>query len=145
MAFFCISMANSVSMNYEEKTYDELVKGINRLEEKYNSIETQCLKDNLTFDEFCNKAHDVKEELYFIDKYARLKQEPTITYGKEWSGRLIPIEEFKKDCTTGFFTDDDGIGYYATESSKSDIKVIPSDMTEDLYRKDFPYVLWFNR
>lgn len=132
-------------MDYSDKTYEELVKDADRLEAEYNAIETQCLKDNMTFDAFCEKAHDVKEKLYFVEKYARLKQEPTITYGKEWSGRLIPIEEFKKDCATGFFTDEDGVGYYATESSKSDIKVLPSDMTEDLYRKDFPYVLWFNR
>lgn len=132
-------------MNYSEKTYDELVKDIDRLEAEYNSIETQCLKDNMTFDEFCNKAHDVKEKLYFLSKYMRLKKEPIITYGKEWNGKLIPLEDFKRECGTGFYTDDDGNGYYATESSKSDIPVLPSDFTEDLYRKDFPYILWFNR
>lgn len=131
-------------MNYEEKTYDELVKDINRLESEYTSIETQCLKDNLTFEKFCDKAHDVKEKLYFAEKYLRLKQEPVITYGKEWNGKLIPLDDFKRECGTGYYTDEDGHGYYATESSKSDILVMPSDITENIYRTDFPYVLWFN-
>lgn len=132
-------------MEYSEKTYEELVKDADRLEAEYNAIETQCLKDNMTFDAFCEKAHDVKEKLYFIEKYIRLKQEPTITYGKEWNGKLMLLEDFKRDCGTGFYTDDDGYGYYATESSKSDIQVYPSDITENVYRTDFPYIIWFNR
>lgn len=131
-------------MNYSDKTYDELVKCLNRLEAEYNSIEEQCLKDNLTFDEFCNKAHDVKEGIYFIHKYMRIKATPSITYGKEWNGKLVTLEDFKKGCETGFYGDEDGIGYYATESSKSDVTAMPSDFTENIYREDFPYILWFD-
>jgi len=131
-------------MNYDEKTYDELVREHDRLESEYTSIETQCLKDNLTFNEFCDKAHDVKEKLYYIEKYMRLRQEPTITYGKEWGGKFMEFEEFKKQCDTLYLTDTDGYGFYASESSKSDIIVIPSDITENIFREDFPYVIWFN-
>lgn len=138
-------MANNDTMNYSERSYDELVRELDRLEAEYNSIETQCLKDNMTFDEFCNKAHDVKEKMFFASKYMRIKQEPVITYGKEWTGEKMTFDEFKSQCGTGFLTDDDGVGYYATESSKSDIRVYPSDIEENVFRTDFPYVIWTNK
>ena len=130
---------------YGNKTYDELIRDLDRLEAEYNSIEESCLKDNLSFSEFCEKAHDVKEKMFYIDKYARLKQEPEITYGKEWNGHFMTIEDFKKDCTSGYYVDEDGYGFYATESSKSDVKIMPSDVLENIIRTDFPYVIWFNK
>ena len=120
----------------------------NRLEEKYSQIETECLKDNLSYAEFCNKAHDVKEKMFIVDKLIRLKEDPVVTYGKEWSGKLYEIEKFKELCGENeqILTDEDGIGYYATETSKSNIIVKPSDFAyENMIRKDFTHVLWFNK
>ena len=114
-------------MDYSEKTYEELLKEEQRLNQEYTDIETQSLKDNLTFNEFCEKAHDVKEKLFFLDKQIRLKKEPIITYGKEWTGDFMTIDEFRNKSQSKFFTDEDGIGYYATESSKSDVEIKPSD------------------
>lgn len=132
-------------MNYEDKTYDELLRDESKLEMAYSDIETECLKDNLSFSEFCDKAHDVKEKLFFVDKYIRLKKEPIITYGKEWNGNFMSIDEFKGKCESGYYTDEDGRAYYATESSKSDIEIKPSDFEFNLIRDDFPYVIWFNK
>lgn len=130
--------------NYKDYSYDELIKERNKLEKEYNEIETQSLKDVLTFNEFCEKVRPVKENLFFVYKYLRLKKDPVITYGKDWNGKVYTIEDFKKECGAGFLTDEDGTGFYATESAKSDIDIIPSDVEYNLVREDFPYVIWFN-
>lgn len=133
--------------SYLNKSYSDLVTEYNRLEEKYEQIETDCLKDNLSFAEFCNKAHDVKDKLFAIDKFLRVKEDPILTYGKEWSGTLYEISKFKELCDEAHqtFTDEDGIGYYATETAKSNIVIKPSDFTYDMVRTDFTHVLWFNK
>lgn len=128
---------------FGSKSYDELIREKERLETEYKDIEEESLKNGLAFQKFCEKSHDVKEKLFFIDKYIRIKQEPVITYGKEWDGILIEIEDFKNKCNSGFYSDEDGVGYYASESSKSDIKIYPSDVIENILRNDFPYVIWF--
>lgn len=132
---------------YLNKTYSELASERNRLEEKYSEIENECLKDNLSYAEFCNKAHDVKEKLFAIDKFMRLKEDPVLTYGKEWSGKLYEINKFRELCDEAHqvFTDEDGFGYYATETTKSSIIVKPSDFVYDMVRDDFTHVLWFNK
>lgn len=132
---------------YLNKTYSELASERNRLEEKYSEIENECLKDNLSYAEFCNKAHDVKEKLFAVDKFMRLKEDPVLTYGKEWSGKLYEINKFRELCDEAHqvFTDEDGFGYYATETTKSSIIVKPSDFVYDMARDDFTHVLWFNK
>lgn len=132
-------------MDYSERTYEELLKEEQKLNKEYTDIETQSLKDNLTFNEFCEKAHDVKEKLFFVDKQIRLKKEPIITFGKEWTGDFMTIEDFRNKSHSGLLTDEDGIGYYATENSKSDVEIKPSDFEFNLVREDFPYVIWFNK
>ena len=132
---------------FEKKTFNELISERDRLEEKYSQIETDCLKDNLSFAEFCNKAHDVKDKLIVVDKFIRMKEDPIMTYGKEWSGTLYEINKFKEMCDEEhkLLTDEDGFGYYATENAKSNIMVKPSDFVYDLVRNDFTHVLWFNK
>ena len=41
--------------------------------------------------------------------------------------------------------DSDGYGYYATESAKSDVHIMPSDVIENIIRDDFSHVIWFNK
>ena len=132
-------------MNYENKAYEELLREEERLKEKYAEISDTCAQEGLSFSEFKEKVKSIKEKLYFIGKYKRLKRTPTIEYGKEWDGDLLTIEEFKNGVEGGFFTDDDGYGYYATETTKSDIYVYPSDFTEGIYRDDFTHIIWFNK
>jgi hypothetical protein len=132
---------------YPNKSYSELVSEYNRLEEKYNAIESDCLKDNLSYAEFCNKAHDVKEKMFMVDKFIRLKEDPILTYGKEWSGTLYELNKFKEMCSEEkqLLTDEDGYGYYATETTKSSIMIKPSDVVYDMLRDDFTHVLWFSK
>ena len=85
------------------------------------------------------------EGLYFIDKHKRLRQDPIVEYGKEWKGDTYTLEEFKKMAKSKILTDEDGYGYYATESAKSDVEIYPSDVLENLIREDFSHVIWFNK
>jgi hypothetical protein len=65
-------------MNYENKTYEELLREEERLDERYMEISEACAQEGLNFFEFREKVKPVKEKLYFISKYKRLKQTPTI-------------------------------------------------------------------
>lgn len=130
-------------MTFENKTYNELIRLEKKLTEEYNNIQAQSLKDGLSYEEFCEKAHDTKQNLFFLDKYKRKEQTPELVFDKEWQGVQIPFEEFVTKSLSEQLTDDDGYGYYATINGKSDIRIKPSDVTEGIYRDDFPYIIWF--
>lgn len=59
-------------------------------------------------------------------------------------GVLMPLEEFLDGCYLGYFTDDDGVGYYATENEMTDISVCPSHYPHRI-KKEFSHVVWFNK
>ena len=132
-------------MDYSKKTYDELVKEESILDDDYEKISDECAKEGLSYKEFSDKVKPVKEKLYFISKYKRIKQTPIIEYGKEWKGELYTLEKFISMVRNGGFIDDDGWGYYATDITKSDINIYPSDISENIYRTDFTHIIWFNR
>lgn len=128
---------------FENKTYEELSEIQEDLEFKYETIKEDSLKNRLSFDEFCERSKDTKEKLYFLSKYKRLTQPPLLVYDKEWKGTMYDLEEFANICKEGLFNDNDGYGNYATHNAKSDVKIIPSDILENIYRKDFTHVIWF--
>jgi hypothetical protein len=132
-------------MNYKDKTDAELLREEERLEEKLNTISDECIKEGLNYEEFCKRAYDVKEGLYFISKELRLRKTPTVEFGKHWQGDTFTMEEFIDAVKSGLFVDSDGYGYYATDNGKSDITIYPSDIIENMYRKDFTHVIWFNK
>lgn len=132
-------------MDYSNKTYKELVKEEDELAEEFDLMLDNCAKEGLSYFEFCRRAKDVKEKLYFVSKYRRLKQNPTIEYGKEWLGDTFTLENFIELVNDGLFIDSDGYGYYATEDAKSDVYIYPSDIKEGLYRSDFTHIIWFNK
>lgn len=65
---------------------------------------------------------------------------------------LIPIDEFVEDCDLGCIIDDDGSGYFATDTMMSDILAYPSDIcdresskkTEKLIEQ-FTHIAWFGK
>ena len=132
-------------IDYSKKTLEELKKEEDRLQERYSEIEDDCAKEGLSYFEFMERAKDVKERLYFVSKYIRLNSEPAVEYGKEWRGDIYTLDEFIKNCQNGNFIDSDGYGYYSAKDAKSDIEVLPSDILEGIYRKDFTHVIWFNK
>ena len=135
----------NIYMDYSKMTITELLREESKLKKRYDDIETACLKEGLSFSDFQERAKEPAEGLYFIDKYKRLKQDPVVEYGKEWKGDTYTIDDFKDMVRGKVFVDDDGFGFYATESAKSDVMILPSDVMENLIREDFSHVIWFNR
>lgn len=60
-------------------------------------------------------------------------------------GDLFTIEEFIDICKTGYLSDYDGSGFYATDTEQSNIYISPGDIFADKYRKDFTHVKWYNK
>ena len=133
-------------MDYSNKTIEELEKAKKKADKAYRKKQDECCAKGMPWEEFVEEAKAEREELYFIDKYIRLKKTPTISFDTERGGDEYTFEEFKDICTnSNVFLDDDGFGVYATEKGVSDIEVYPSDFTEGIYRTDFSHILWYNR
>ena len=128
-----------------EKTYAQYKEEYRLLEIENSELEDQCAKDGLSWNEMLMKTKEIKEKMMLADKNMRKIQEPSLTYGKKWKGKKYQLEEFIDACVSRSFVDSDGFGYYATETAKTDILIYPSDIIENIYRTDFPYVLWFNK
>ena len=52
---------------------------------------------------------------------------------------------FKQSCKSNCIINSDGSGYYGTATQISDIPVSPRAFANDMERKDFKYVYWFNK
>ena len=72
-------------------------------------------------------------------------QEPSLTYNKKWKGKKLLLEDFVAAAVAKEITDTGGEGYYATETAKTDVRIYPSDILENIYRTEFPYVLWIEK
>lgn len=132
-------------MDYSLKTYEELVKEEEALDAEYDKLSDECANEGLPYQVFKEKATPIRQKIYFVSKYKRLKQSPSLEYDKEWKGNVYTIEQFIKMSESGSFMDYDGHGYYATHNAKSDILIYPSDILEHIYRDDFTHIIWFNR
>ena len=126
-----------------EKTYAQWKQEYNALEIENAEREDQCAKDGDTWQEMLVKTRDVKEKMAYADKMMRKLQEPSLTYNKKWKGTKFELDKFIELVTSKDLMDTDGEGYYATETAKTDILIRPSDITENIYRNDFPYIIWF--
>lgn len=60
-------------------------------------------------------------------------------------GDKFELEKFVDCCEFGGFCDSDGEGYYATEDQESSIPAVPSEIVAGYVRKDFKYVIWYNK
>ena len=124
-------------------SFEELKKKIDRLQVKKNEIMDKCVKENKTFVEFTEEVGPIANEIYEMEQQMRLIQPPTMEYGKEWKGSTYTIEEFIEMCKNNEIIDDMGYAYYATDNAKSDIKLYIADILDNVYRKDFTHVIWF--
>lgn len=52
---------------------------------------------------------------------------------------------FKQFCKCHYIISSDGNGFYGTSTQISDIPVSPRAFINDMERKDFDYVYWFNK
>lgn len=126
-----------------EKTYAQWKQEYNQLEVENAELEDECAKEGLDWLVMLAKTKDVKERMAKADKMMRKLQEPTLTYNKKWKGTKMELSKFIEVVTANELSDLDGEGYYAAETAKTDILIRPSDIKENIYRTDFPYVLWF--
>ena len=128
-----------------EKTYAQLKEEYRALENINNDMEDECAKEGLDWHEMLMKTRDIKEQMASVDKRMRKIQEPSLTYNKKWKGKKLLLEDFVAAAVAKEITDISGEGYYATETAKTDIRVYPSDILENIYRTEFPYVLWIEK
>ena len=126
-----------------EKTYAQWKQEYNTLEIQNAELEEQCAKEGLDWMVMLAKTKDVKEKMAKADKMMRFLQEPLLVYNKKWNGVKMELGKFVELSIGKEMFDRDGEGYYATETAKTDIIIRPSDIIENIYRKDFPYVIWF--
>ena len=128
-----------------EKTYAQYREEFRQLEVENSEMEDQCARDGSSWQDMLIKTRDIKEKMAHADKMMRKLQEPALIYNKKWKGRRLPLDDFISASTAKEITDTSGEGYYATETAKTDIRIYPSDVLENIYRTDFPYVLWFGK
>ncbi len=125
-----------------EKTYAQWKEEYNTLETENAVLEDECAKEGLDWVMMLRKTADIKQKMAHADKMMRKLQEPSLTYNKKWKGKKLELESFISAAVAKEILDTDGEGYYATETAKTDIIIRPSDILENIYRTDFPYVLW---
>lgn len=126
-----------------EKTYAQWKQEYRQLVIENAEKEDQCAKDGDSWQEMLLKTREVKEKMAYADKMMRKLQEPSLTYNKKWKGTKMELTKFIEIVSANELTDLDGEGYYATETAKTDVIIRPSDIKENIYRDDFPYVIWF--
>lgn len=125
-----------------EKTYTQWKHEYNTLEIQNIEMEDACAKEGDDWLVMLHKTAEVKQKMAVADKMMRKLQEPSLTYNKKWKGKKMELEDFISASVAKEIVDGDGEGYYATETAKTDVIVRPSDILENIYRTDFPYVLW---
>lgn len=125
-----------------EKTYAQWKQEYNTLEIQNAEAEDLCAKEGDDWLIMLQKTSEIKQKMAHADKMMRKLQEPSLTYNKKWKGRKMELEDFVAASVAKEVVDSDGEGYYATETAKTDVLVRPSDIVENIYRTDFPYVLW---
>lgn len=125
-----------------EKTYAQWKQEYNTLEIQNSEAEDLCAKEGDDWLVMLHKTAEIKQKMAHADKMMRKLQEPSLTYNKKWKGKKMELEDFIAASVSKEIADADGEGYYATETAKTDVIIRPSDILENIYRTEFPYVLW---
>ena len=58
---------------------------------------------------------------------------------------MMTIAQFRDAIDCGTIFDDDGSGYYATESGVSEVPAVPSEIGQGFADERFTHVAWFNK
>ena len=126
-----------------EKTYAQWKQEYNALEIQNAEAEDLCAKEGEDWLIMLRKTAEIKQKMAHADKMMRKLQEPSLTFNKKWKGKKMELEDFVSASLSKEIVDTEGEGYYATETAKTDVLVRPSDIIENIYRTEFPYVIWF--
>ena len=113
--------------------YEELKREAKKIEKKIMDAEDALAKEGVSFEEMVEKTREDRIELFKLSKEMRLIQDPGFQPKKKWKGKFMTMENFIKMCNEEHITDEDGY----------DIKIFPSDIMAEMYRKDFTEIIWF--
>lgn len=134
----------------DKKKYDKLLKkSLNKLNEASEHyinalIYGRGISSVRLFFEIEEKDKLFNPPIGFISRLLRLTKEYTLK-PFDGIGNLMTFKSFKICVENGGFIDYDGFGYYSTKEKQSNITIYPSDITGEVYRKDFTHVKWYNR
>lgn len=104
---------------------------------------------------FDRPYNDYYKELYGSKEYKefdkwnaleKLNRVPTMKVAKDFDLKCrMTFEDFMESVKSSCITDWDGFGYYGNENEVSNIAVDCEQMYNGKYRKDFPYIYWYNK
>lgn len=123
--------------------YNDLVREAKKIEKKIKEDEENLAKEGVSFDDMIEKTREDRVKLFKLSKEMRLIQDPGFQPKKKWKGKFMTMENFIKMCNEENITDEDGYGFYTDKKVVTDIKIFPSDIMTEMYRKDFTEILWF--
>ena len=126
----------------------EMCDAYDEAHETINGIYDDWYKENpdtmMPYDELQKRTKGVYNKYNELNRKFRLhtpfKMSPIPNYGDH-----MTLEDFKEACESWCFIDDDGHGYYASETEESSIPICPSDFDSDCVRDDFTHVVWYNK
>lgn len=125
------------------ENYEDLKREAKKIEKRIMEAEDSLAKEGVPFEEMVDKTREDRVELFRLSKEMRLIQDPGFQPKKKWKGKFMTMENFIKMCNEENITDEDGYGFYANGKMVTDIKIFPSDIMAEMYRKDFVEILWF--
>jgi hypothetical protein len=131
---------------------------LSRVTMNIEKITADYKRASATFDAEATEAFDAPTLEQYMARHARAykKYEPfklaynairepeycdLSTYGNHYT-----LKDFVENCLSGGFIDYDGHGRYATATQETNIGIVPSDVTDNVYIKDkYTHVMWFNK
>jgi hypothetical protein len=126
-------------------TKQEIKNRIWELHDKINEMFNKSIEIENGWEIYKNMSEH-KEVANLEREYKLMMDETDIEYSPIPDyGDKMTFEHFVECCEDGGFIDYDGFGYYATNDKETNIQVYPSDIMSGKYRKDFSYVIWYNR
>lgn len=132
--------------NYMQFTFEQLCDAVEELDCAISDV----MENTNSFDEFIEKSISLREDI----------DAATIAKVMKQTGKFVKYEmmdEFDQDCVmprqsfvedvkNGLFTNDDGYGMYAKDRlTITNVPCVPSDIEAGYIRKDFEYVVWWNK
>lgn len=122
----------------------KLEKELEKVREEYKNYFDENFGKTSDFEEFGSMIEPFENKIREIELEIRLIEIPKYNQISQF-GNHIHIDEFIKLSKEKSITDYDGYGKYATSSNMSNILIYPSDVFKNKIRKDFSYVVWFNK
>lgn len=122
---------------------EELEKELDLLNQEFRKLQ-QNEPEDLSYTEYCQYYSSINKRLLKNDSAMRMIMIPEYSELSKF-GDVMSLNNFIKICKSGGFVDSDGNGLYIKDGMQSNIRIHPSDVTNDRIRKDFNQIIWFNK